>query len=351
MRIAIDLTASINGSTGIARYVTALHAEWTAEPHLVVEGFAVGRGVHSPPEGIHHLRVPLRWVGRSWRRAGPPRIERLVGPVDSVHASGAFVPSAHAPIVAVVYDLAALRHPELHPARDVSQLRNYVADLNRAAAVVTISQATADSLVAMGVVGPSIHPIPLGCTDLPEPILPTVVRPYVLAVGAPVPRKGYDDLLRAVARLNHPDLSVAIVGPPGPADAGLAQLAGELGLGRRYHRAGPVSDAALAGWYEAAVVVAAPSLDEGFGLPIIEAQRLGAPVVASDIAVHREIAGPAASFVSVRDVTALAAALEAAMQGGSDIREQVAAGRLNASRFTWAACARATEAVHRSVTA
>jgi glycosyltransferase involved in cell wall biosynthesis len=349
MRIALDVTSAINGATGIARYVTALADEWGAHDQVEVAAFAVGRGGYPVPSGARHLRLPLRWVGRSWRLHGPPRVERLVGPVDSIHACGSFVPTGRAPIVAVVYDLAGLAHPDLHPARDVAQLRGFLADLGRAAAVVAISQATADDLVRRGVRPEVVHPIPLGVSDLP-PARPTGwARPYVLAVGAPVPRKAYVDLLRAVARIGDPELTVVIVGPPGSEDEALEALAVELRLGDRYHRAGRVDEAELAGWYQGAAAVAAPSVDEGFGFPVLEAQRAGAPVVASDIESHREIAGGAAMLVPVGDVDRLAEALEAAIAGGTSVAAAVLAGADNARRYTWAACAEATLAVHRAV--
>jgi glycosyltransferase involved in cell wall biosynthesis len=276
-------------------------------------------------------------------------VERLVGPIDTVHAAGPVLPTSKRPVVAVVHDVAALDHPELHPHRHVEQLRRYVAGLGRAAAVVTGSQATADRLSELAP-GIPVHVTPYGRAPLAVPEAPALAgRPYVLVVGAPVPRKGYDLLLRAVAGLTDPEVAVAIVGPTGSEDPALARLVEELGMGHRVHRAREVSDGELAGWYAAASVLAAPSVEEGFSFPVVEAQGLGVPVVASDIPVHREVAGPAACFVPVGDVVALAEAVEAAVVGGAGVERAVEAGRVNAARFTWAACAAATAAVHREV--
>lgn len=349
MRVALDMTPSITGATGIARYVEALARALGQRDDVEVAPFVVGRGAYPVPAGVRHLRVPLRVVGRSWRYGGPPTVERLVGRVDSTHASGTVLPSGRAPIVAVMFDVAGLDHPDLHPRRDVRQMEAYVRALPRAAAVVTISQATADALLGRGVPQELLHVIPLGASDLPPPLGPDWQRPYVLAVGAPVPRKSYDDLLRAVALLGRDDLTVVIVGPVGTEDPALERLAAELGLGDRYHRTGPVDDAHLAGWYGSAAAVAAPSVEEGFGLPILEAQRAGAPVVASDIAAHREVADGGATLVPVGAVQALAEAVEAAVAGGPSVALAVQRGRENAALYTWEACAEATLAVHRSV--
>jgi glycosyltransferase involved in cell wall biosynthesis len=350
--LAFDVTSTITGATGIARYVRATaealgHLEGAPE----VRPFAVGRGTLPPPAGTAWLRAPLRVVGASWRWGGPPRVERLVGSVASVHASGIVLPRADAPIVAVVHDLAPLDHPHLHHRRTVRLLRRYVADLRRAAAVIAVSETTAARLrplVPDGVV----HVTPNGCTTLPAPDPPpSLPTPYVLAVGAPVPRKGYEQLVRAIARPELADVSLVIVGPAGDEDPALAALARELGVEARYLRPGEVSEARLAGWYEGAAVVGAPSVDEGFGLPVVEAQRMGVPVVASDIAAHREVGGGAVSLVPTGAVEPWVEALAVAIRRGAPVEQMVAAGRRNAQRYTWEACAAATLAVHRLVAA
>lgn len=348
--IAFDVTSMITGATGISRYVRATAAALEAlQPAPEVRRFAVGRSSLPLPERTAWCRVPLRIVDLSWRFGGPPKVERLVGPVASVHAAGSVLPRADAPIVAVMYDLAALDHPELHSRRHLAELQRYLAALSRAAAVITISETTADRLRA---VAPhrSVHVVPIGCTAFPAaeppPLAPT---PYVLAVGAPVPRKAYAHLLRALARPTLDGVSLVIVGPEGSDDPMLMALASELGVTDRYVRPGEVSEAQLAGWYVGAAALAAPSVDEGFGLPVVEAQSLGVPVVASDIAVHREVSGGAALLVPVDDQARLVEGLAAAIARDAAVERTVAAGRRNAQRYTWAACAEATLAVHRLV--
>lgn len=351
LTVGFDVTATITGATGVARYVDELGTALEAGPDAVVlRRFAVGRAVVGRARDARHLRIPLRVVARSWGLGGPPSIERLVGPVDSVHAGGPVLPTTAAPIVAVVHDVAALDHPHLHPKRDVQQLRRYVTGLGRVAAVVTGSAATAQRLADLAP-GVAVHVTPYGRAPLADPVPPPLAgRPYVLAVGAPVPRKRYDLLLRAVARATPSDTCVAVVGPPGSEDAALHRTADEVGLGDRFHRAVDVSDAQLAGWYAGASVLAAPSVEEGFGFPVIEAQGLGVPVVATDLAVHREVAGGAAWFVPVDDADALGEAIAAVLAGGSEVDSRARAGRESAARYTWGACAAATLAVHRSVT-
>ncbi|MEY2570520.1 MAG: hypothetical protein QOE63_870, partial [Acidimicrobiaceae bacterium] len=191
--------------------------------------------------------------------------------------------------------------------------------------------------------------VPIGTTPLVDPVRPPLHgQPYVLAVGAPVPRKDFATLLEAMALVDH-DVHVAIVGPPGSEDDALRDLAAARGLTRRLHRVGPVTDAELAGWYASAAVLAAPSVEEGFGLTLVEAMQAGVPVVASDIAVFREVTGGHASLVPVGDAAAFADAIGAALARPPTVEGAIEAGRRHASQYTWEACAEATLAVHRSV--
>ncbi len=350
LTIAVDMTPAITGATGIARYVTELaRALPLAGSDVRVRPFTIGRSQYPLPAGAHRVRVPARLVDPIWRATGRPRLEQILGRVDSVHASGSLLPPAAVPIVGVVHDVAALDHPHLHPRRDVDQLRRYVAALARAAAVISVSAATAERLV--GIVDPArLHVIPNGRSTFPTPVRPALAdRGYLLVVGAPVPRKQYDQVLRALTRLPDPTIELVMVGPSGSEDPALAALVRELRLTDRVHRVGSVSEGELAGWYAHAAALVAPSTDEGFGLPLVEALASGVPVVASDIAAHREVTGGGALLVPGDDVGALAEAIEAVLDGGTAIADRTAVGTAHVARYTWDACARATLAVHEAL--
>ncbi|SDH47929.1 glycosyltransferase family 4 protein [Microbacterium pygmaeum] len=98
---------------------------------------------------------------------------------------------------------------------------------------------------------------------------------------------------------------------------------------------GPLSDEQLAEAYRSATAFIWPSLHEGFGLPPVEAQSLGLPVIASDVPVNREVLGDAALYFSATDAGALATAMTA-LAADPDARAALAdLGRQNAARYTW----------------
>ncbi len=115
---------------------------------------------------------------------------------------------------------------------------------------------------------------------------------YVLAVGTLEPRKGLDALIRAMASPEAADLPLVVAGPPGWGGVDLAAIAAEAGLAsNRLVTLGRIPDPDLAVAYDRATVFAFPSRAEGFGLPVLEAMRLGAPVVYTDVPAVLEIAG------------------------------------------------------------
>lgn len=98
---------------------------------------------------------------------------------------------------------------------------------------------------------------------------------------------------------------------------------------------GPVTDDELAQGYRDAVGFIWPSLHEGFGIPPVEAQSLGVPVIASDIPINREVLGDSALYFPATDSAALATAM-VRLAGDPALRADLRAlGISNAQRFTW----------------
>lgn len=113
-------------------------------------------------------------------------------------------------------------------------------------------------------------------------------------------------------------------------------------------RAGPrvlftgfIPDAELRHWYSAASAMVLPSLDEGFGLPVIEAMACGTPVVASQAGALPEVVANAGLLFEPGNVSALVSALKSLLNDPGLGRSLAWRGRERAARFTWQASARA----------
>ncbi|HUY61706.1 MAG TPA: glycosyltransferase, partial [Candidatus Dormibacteraeota bacterium] len=103
-------------------------------------------------------------------------------------------------------------------------------------------------------------------------------------------------------------------------------------------------------WYHAADAFVFPSVNEGWGLVVLEAQVAGLPVIVSDIAVFREYLNPdTAMFVPSGDAAALEVAMRRLMTA-PDLRHRlVRAAGIAATRYSWDACAQRHHAIYRGL--
>jgi glycosyltransferase involved in cell wall biosynthesis len=149
--------------------------------------------------------------------------------------------------------------------------------------VIATSAGTAEQLVAAFDVAPErIAVVVPGTDDAPRSAGSGGPGCHLLSVGALVPRKGHDLLLRALARLFDLDWRLTIVGTPArdPAHAhGLAALADELRIAKRVTFAGEIDDAALDALWRRTDVFALTTHWEGYGMAVAEALKRGVPVV------------------------------------------------------------------------
>ena len=176
-----------------------------------------------------------------------------------------------------------------------------------------------------------------------------VTKPFVLFVSSLWPYKNCDGLLRAwaLARAELPDRQLAIVGAGRDEKyvASLHSLAAELGIAGDVVFVGGVPLDETVSFYRAADVFVYPSLNETFGLPLLEAMACGCPVVTSDTSAMPETAGGAAILADPNDPASIARAIvEAAGPERDQLREL---GIKRAGQFTWGATAAATLDVYR----
>jgi glycosyltransferase involved in cell wall biosynthesis len=156
-------------------------------------------------------------------------------------------------------------------------------------------------------------------------------------------------LARRRGRGTSPAPVLVLAGYPGWQNSALLPAADLARLGQGFRQIGRVTEADLWALYSAAAVFAFPSLHEGFGLPVLEAMAAGAPVVASDIAAIREVAGDAAVLVPPGDAASWAQAIEALLADGPRRADMIEQGRRRAKLFTWASTAAATLEVYREL--
>ena len=178
-----------------------------------------------------------------------------------------------------------------------------------------------------------------------------VTRPFVLFVSSLWRYKNCHGLLRAwaLARADLPGRQLVVVGPRRDKEYAneLESLARELGIHDQVVFVGGVPLEQTAAFYRGAEVFVYPSLQETFGLPILEAMACGCPVVTSDVSAMPEIAGGAALLAAPDDPRSIAAAIVRA--SGPDAGQLRERGLRRAAEFNWGATAEATLNVYRTV--
>jgi glycosyltransferase involved in cell wall biosynthesis len=169
--------------------------------------------------------------------------------------------------------------------------------------------------------------------------------PYLLYVGLRSSQyKNFGTLLHAFARLrNRGDLTLLVVGAPWNETERLQIERLELSPFLRLIEY--PDDDTLRILYSSAAAFIYPSLNEGFGIPLLEAMACGTPVVAADTPVFREVAGDAVLYFDPADPDALAGAMDASL-GDATRRDYTARGFHRLQRYSWDESAAATYAAY-----
>jgi glycosyltransferase involved in cell wall biosynthesis len=167
-----------------------------------------------------------------------------------------------------------------------------------------------------------------------------VGAPYVLALGTLERRKNLPRLVAAFGQLAaaDPDVRLALAGSNGDDRDAINTAIDALHpkARERVLFTGRIDDRAKRWLLRHAQVLAYPSLDEGFGFPLLEAMGYNVPVVASTAGSIPEVAGEAALLVAPHDISALAEALQRTLTDSALRTQLIDAGNLRLKHYSWA---------------
>jgi glycosyltransferase involved in cell wall biosynthesis len=168
--------------------------------------------------------------------------------------------------------------------------------------------------------------------------------PIVLSVQAQKIHKNLMRLLAALKRVaaTHPDVRLVIPGNLTEHGRELEGRARELGIGENLVFPGWVSRADLEGLWSTATCSVVASLNEGFGMPVLESMQRGVPVASSTGGALPEAGGDAALYFDPLDEGAIATALSSLLDDAALRSDLIERGRIWVRRFSWDACADAT---------
>jgi glycosyltransferase involved in cell wall biosynthesis len=354
MRILVDYRPALRARTGVGEYMHGLIGAYAAAHPGDVAIFtsswkdrpAVGVATELGVEVVDR-RVPVRLLNLLWHRAGWPPVEMLAGRADVVHAAHPLlIPARHAAQVVTIHDLFVLSQPE----RTEAEIRRDYPSLipphaRRADAIVTPSAHVKRQVVErLGVAEDRVYVCSAGAPQWRTlGRAPNVPRDgYVLFVGTLEPRKNVGTLLDAYARLLERRAGVPplVLAGRATADAGrwLRRIA-EPPLAGHVRHLGYVAESERERVYAGARALVMPSLDEGFGLPALEAMSAGIPLIASDRGSLPEVVGTGGMLLGPADVDAWTDALDRILSDEAEALAWSRAGLERARAFTWTGAA------------
>lgn len=354
MRILVDYRPALRDRTGVGEYIHELVRTYAAAHPGEMAVFSSSWKDRPPPGLAADLgarvidrRIPVRMLNQLWHRAEWPPVEMLAGDCDVVHAAHPLlIPARRAAQVVTIHDLFFLSQPDQMRGeirRDYPALAP--AHARRADAIVTSTEHGKRLVVErLGAAADRVYVCPPGVPSWRTlGAQPNVPRDgCVLFVGTLEPRKNIGTLLDAYALLlqrgrTMPPLVLAGRATP-HADAWLARIA-QPPLAGHVRHLGYVAHDDRERLYASARVLVLPSLDEGFGLPALEAMSAGVPVVASNRGSLPEVVSSGGMLVDPTQVEALATALERVIADDDVAKEWGRAGLARARAFTWAGSA------------
>jgi glycosyltransferase involved in cell wall biosynthesis len=358
LALSLDVSAVPDRPGGAGRYTMALACGLSAHPDLTLTLVARrGDAARWQSVGARHLRaeVPASRPGRlAFEQVGLPALLRSAA--VTVHHGPHYTMPARSPVpcAVTIHDCTFFDHPEWHLRTKAAFFRHAIRRAARHAAVlVCVSQVTAERLAANCSVRAPVVVAPHGVDHArfspaePSPGadyaalralgVPTD-RPFVGFIGTLEPRKGVAALVGAFDALadSRPDLVLVLAGQTG---WGMAETERALAAARhsdRIVRTGYLPEMAVPALLRQAAVVAYPAVEEGFGLPALEALACGAPLVTTEGTAMAELAGGAALLVPPGAEGPLAEALGAALDAGP-ATDRRALGLRVAEERTWEA--------------
>jgi glycosyltransferase involved in cell wall biosynthesis len=341
LKIALDATYSVGDNlSGVGVYSREL-----------IRGLAAQH-----PEQQFQLCYRPHRFGRAFRTTIPTNCRRvlLYGPLfhgsrDFFHGLNQRVPDIRfAKTISTFHDLFVLTGDYSSPefrSRFAQQARRAAGESD---AIIAVSEFTARQVEhLLGVERSRLHVVHHGVNR--EVVAERGHREkIILNVGAIQRRKNITRLVEAFER-TPTGWNLVLAGSAGyGADEIFSRIEGSPRR-RDIRVLGYVSAVELAHWYARARIFAFPSLDEGFGMPVLEAMASRVPVIAANRAALPEVCGEAALFVDPEDVEAIHAALECLMRDDELAETMIRKGLARAAEFRWKKAAEETWKVYEGV--
>ncbi|MBI3950169.1 MAG: glycosyltransferase family 4 protein [Acidobacteria bacterium] len=362
-KVGIVAMRALSDPTGIGEYTRNL---LPALQSRVEDLWVIGNATPSPPVGQRLISLPqhLR-AGYRNKLLAPRRLRQCKFSLLHFMTESELylLRPGRAKIVVTIHGCASTTlPPELHQQLPRHALLKYRYWLKRVDAIITVSEASKRDIVELFRVPPEkVTAIYNGIAqsfrqrafDQEQPKRTTGERPFLLSVGATIPKKNIVGILEALAMLKSFRMPHRLI-HVGPRDWGYSAIRHQvelLGLQQDVEFKGLVSTDELIQYYTNADALVFPSFHEGFGMPILEAMACGCPVVTSNCYSMPEVVGDAALLVDPHDSTQIAEVIHHILTDENLRQQLIEKGRRRAQQFSWEKAADEVIAVYQRVLA
>lgn len=376
-KVVIDGTPVAPKPSGVGYYVAnliyALHALQETENFQLGIAYQPGlkkwlrRDLSFPPELSHYINLymlplPVRLynllVATSYKPAWE-YYEQYLGNPDIVHGTNYSVyPCKQSLKVMNIYDLSFIKYPQYTDTVVKAYHQQIRKNLQWTDLVLTISESSKQDIVNYLEVEPNkVVVTPLASRYISNQKEPPVVnydfsRPYLLFVSTLEPRKNIITLINAFSYLKQKykiEHNLILIGKKGWQYKPIFQVIASSPWFDCIHHLDYLPDELVALFYAKADVFVYPSYYEGFGLPVLEAMTLGAPVVTSNTSSLPEVAGDAAILVDPKDVISLAEAILRVVSDRTLRNELIIKGKAQAKLYSWERTAKETLNAYKTI--
>lgn len=366
MIVGIDVRLAAKHLRGIGRYVSRLVNELvlidTENQYFLYSDRIDAKG-QLPKASNFRLKVFGPPAYPVWEQAFLP-LQAAKDKLDVLHSPANTCPLmllGKTRIAVTVHDLTFLKPPRIVPTEMTlyqhlgKAYRQLTARLGRACVNMYLadSYATARDLRQMlKIPCRRIRVVHLGIDDSESPDSDlSLKKPYIFHVGGAAPSKNTARMIKAFAALPRPfsKYNLAIAGVKESRQKQFRLMTQELGLGDRIVLLPYLSESQMSQAYSHASLVVMPSLYEGFGFPVLEAMKAGAPVVAANTSSLPEVGGDACRYVNPYSTSDMASVIANVLSDSALRTEMIEKGLRQTENFSWHETARRTLDVYREL--
>lgn len=342
MKVAIDVSQVAYG-TGVSVYVRELVGALIKSGKLKVHLFAGSLRMRGqindafPGITIQHLPFPPKIADIVWNKVHLLPIDYFLEEFDLLHTSDWTEPKSNKPKVTTIHDISPLTHPQYTPQVIVDLTKRRIELIKQESrSIIVPTKHVKSECIEFGINEDRLHVVPEAVSETflqkSKNLKRDVSGDYILAVGTH-PRKNLPTTITAFKKIKgkHGIKRLIVVGN-GKSEDGIEFT-------------GKVSEERLVELYNSALCLCYPSIDEGFGLPILEAMSLGVPVVTTNYGATKETAGGAAFTIdNVLSPNEIASGVKEVIVNSSKF---VTKGYKNASTYSWSSSAKMTLDIYK----